>query len=134
RWDSPEALAGVPVATPGGAVVPLGELARIETTVGPSGLRRVDGRRTVGLNINPPKSMSLQQAIDIVKRDVEPQIAALLPADGSIRYAGNAGNLRTALDNMRTNIGLAMLVLFLLVAALVRSAKDSFIMMLTIPL
>ena len=134
RWDSPEALAGVPVATPGGAVVPLGELARIETTVGPSGLRRVDGRRTVGLNINPPKSMSLQQAIDIVKRDVEPQIAALLPADGSIRYAGNAGNLRTALDNMRANIGLAMLVLFLLVAALVRSAKDSFIMMLTIPL
>lgn len=134
RWDSPEALAGVPVATPGGAVIPLGELARIETTVGPSGLRRVDGRRTVGLNINPPKSMSLQQAIDIVKRDVEPQIAALLPADGSIRYAGNAGNLRTALDNMRANIGLAMLVLFLLVAALVRSAKDSFIMMLTIPL
>lgn len=133
-WDSPEILAAVPVATPSGAVVPLGELAQIDTTVGPSGLRRVDGRRTVGLNINPPKGMSLQQAIDIVKRDVEPGIAAMLPADGSIRYAGNAGNLRTALDNMRLNIGIAMLVLFLLVAALVRSPKDSFIMMLTIPL
>lgn len=133
-WDSPETLAGVPVATPSGAVVPLGELAQIDSTVGPSGLRRVDGRRTVGLNISPPKRMSLQQAIDVVKRDVEPEIARLMPADGSIRYAGNAGNLRTALDNMRANIGIAMLVLFLLVAALVRSAKDSFIMMLTIPL
>ena len=73
--------------------VPLGELAQIRT-VGPSGLRQVDGRRTVGLNINPPKRMSLQQAIDVVKRDVEPQIAKLMPADGVIRYAGNAGNLR----------------------------------------
>lgn len=134
RWDTPDALADVQVATPSGAVVPLGELAQIETTVGPSGLRRVDGRRTVGLNINPPKRMSLQQAIDVVKRDVEPQIAKLMPADGVIRYAGNAGNLRTALDNMRFNIGVEMLVLFLLVAALVRSAKDSAIMMLTIPL
>ena len=133
-WGSPEALAGVPVATPGGAVVPLGELAQIDTTVGPSGLRRVDGRRTVGLNISPPKRMSLQQAIDVVKRDVEPEIARLMPADGAIRYAGNAGNLRTALDNMRANIGIAMLVLFLLVAALVRSTKDSLVMMLTIPL
>ncbi len=133
-WDSPETLASVPVATPGGGVVPLGELAQIDATVGPSGLRRVDGRRTVGLNISPPKRMSLQQAIDVVKRDVEPEIAKLMPEDGAIRYAGNAGNLRTALDNMRANIGIAMLVLFLLVAALVRSAKDSLMMMLTIPL
>jgi multidrug efflux pump subunit AcrB len=133
-WDSPDALASVPVATPSGAVVPLGELAQIESTVGPSGLRRVNGRRTVGLNISPPKQLSLQQAIDIVKRDVEPEIAAMLPPDGSIRYAGNAGSLRTALENMRMNVAMAMLVLFLLVAALVRSPKDSFIMMLTIPL
>lgn len=133
-WDSPERLASVPLATPSGAIVPLGELAGIDTTVGPSGLRRVDGRRTVGLNINPPKGFSLQEAIDLVKREVEPEVRRLLPADGSIRYAGNAGNLRTALDNMRSNMLMAMLVLFLLVAALVRSAKDSLIMMLTIPL
>lgn len=133
-WDDPETLANVPVATPSGAVVPLGELASIEATVGPSGLRRVEGRRTVGLNINPPKGLSLQQAIDIVKRDVEPEVRKLLPTDGTIRYAGNAGNLETALVNMRDNILMAMLVLFLLVAALVRSVKDSAFMLLTIPL
>lgn len=133
-WDDPETLANVPVATPSGAVVPLGELATIEATVGPSGLRRVEGRRTVGLNINPPKGLSLQQAVDIVKRDVEPEVRKLLPPDGTIRYAGNAGNLETALVNMRDNILMAMLVLFLLVAALVRSVKDSAFMLLTVPL
>lgn len=133
-WDTPEALASVPVATPSGAVVPLGELAAIEPTVGPSSLRRVDGRRTVSLNINPPKGMSLQQAIDRVKSEIEPALREMLPADGTIRYAGNAGNLSTALENMRENLGMALLVLFLLVAALVRSARDSLFMLLTVPL
>ena len=53
-WDSPDALAAVPVATPTGGVVPLGELVRIEPTVSTTGLRRVDGRRTIGINVVAP--------------------------------------------------------------------------------
>jgi multidrug efflux pump subunit AcrB len=133
-WDSPEALATLPVATPSGAVVPLGELVRIEATVGAGGLRRVDGRRTVGLNVLPPPGMSLQQAMDVLQLEVGPQLQALLPADGSIRYAGDAGSLATALENMRGNLALALVVLFLLMAALFRSPRDSLLVMLTVPL
>jgi multidrug efflux pump subunit AcrB len=134
QWESPEELSNVLVATPSDAVVPLGELVGIESTVGPNNLRRVDGRRTTSLNISPPKGMSLQQAIDVMKRDVEPEIRKALPPDGTIRYAGNAGNLQAALANMRDNLTLAFLVLFLVMAALFRSAKDSLFVMLTIPL
>jgi multidrug efflux pump subunit AcrB len=134
QWESPEELSSVLVATPSNAVVPLGELVGIESTVGPNNLRRVDGRRTVALNVSPPKGMSLQQAIDVMKADVEPEVRKLLPADGSIRYAGNAGNLQEALGNMRENLTLAFLVLFLVMAALFRSPKDSLFVMLTIPL
>ncbi len=133
-WETPEALASVPVATPSGAVVPLGELVQVETTVGASNLRRVDGRRTIGLNVSPPKGMSLQQAIDVMKSDVEPEVKRLLPPDGSIRYAGNAGSLATALADMRENLLMALGVLFLLMAALFRSVKDSLFVILTIPL
>ena len=73
KWDSPEALAATPVATPFGNVMPLGELVQVESTVGAGGLRRVDGHRTIGLNVSPPKELSLGQAIDLLKRDVEPQ-------------------------------------------------------------
>jgi multidrug efflux pump subunit AcrB len=132
-WDDPEALSTVPVATPGGSV-PLGELVRVESTVGPDGLRRVDGRRTLGLNVSPPPGMSLQQALDALKRDVEPELQRLMPADGSIRYAGNAGSLQTALANMGENIAFAVLVLFILMALLFRSARDSLLVMLTVPL
>jgi multidrug efflux pump subunit AcrB len=69
-----------------------------------------------------------------MKAEVEPEIRKLLPPDGSVRYAGNAGNLQEALGNMRENLTLAFLVLFLVMAALFRSPKDSLFVMLTIPL
>ena len=122
-WDSQDALAAVPVATPTGGVVPLGELVRIEPTVGTAGLRRVDGRRTIGINVVPPQGTSLQQAMEQIERDIGPAIQPLLPPDGGIRYAGDAGSLETALADMRVNIGLALLVLFLLMAALFRSLE-----------
>jgi multidrug efflux pump subunit AcrB len=134
NWDSPEALADTPIATPAGAVVPLGELVRVESTVGTGGLRRVDGHRTIGLNVSPPKELSLGQAIEVLKREVEPQIRAALPADGSVHYEGNAGSLREALSNMAQNLAFALIALFLLLAALFRSVKDSLYVILTIPL
>jgi multidrug efflux pump subunit AcrB len=133
-WDSPEALAAVPVATPAGGVVPLGELVTIEPTVGTTGFRRVDGRRTIGINVIPPQGMSLQEAMRIIENDIGPVIQPLLPEDGGIRYAGDAGSLETSLADMRVNISLALLVLFLLMAALFRSVRDSLLVLLTIPL
>ena len=134
KWDSPEALAETPVATPLGSVMPLGELVRIESTVGAGGLRRVDGHRTIGLNVSPPKELSLGQAIEVLKAEVEPGVRAQLPADGSVHYEGNAGSLREALSNMAQNLAIALIALFLLLAALFRSVKDSMYVILTIPL
>jgi multidrug efflux pump subunit AcrB len=114
--------------------VQLGELVRIEPTVGSTGLRRVDGRRTIGLNVIAPPGMSLQETMELIERDVGPAIQPLLPPDGGIRYAGDAGSLETALADMRVNIGLALLVLFLLMAALFRSLRDSALVLLTVPL
>jgi multidrug efflux pump subunit AcrB len=134
KWDSPEALAQTPIATPAGNVLPLGELVAVESTVGAGGLRRVDGHRTIGLNVSPPKELSLGEAIEVLQRDVEPAVRASLPADGSVHYEGNAGSLREALSNMAQNLAMALIALFLLLAALFRSVKDSLFVILTIPL
>src|SRR5262245_24030858 len=133
-WDSQDELAAVPVATPQGGIVPLGELVQIEPTVGTTGLRRVDGRRTIGINVIAPPGTSLQQAMRKLEKDVGPALEPILPPDGTIRYAGDAGSLETALADMRINISLALLVLFLLMAALFRSLRDSALVLLTVPL
>ncbi len=132
-WENPEELANVPLMTANG-VLPLGELVDIERTVGPSQIMRIDRRRTVALNVTPPEGMSLEEAIAILRDDVEPQLRAMLPADGGIRYGGSADALKNAVANMAENFGLAIIVLFLLMSALFRSAKDSLLVILALPL
>jgi len=133
-WETPEQLATTPIMTPGGEVVPLGELVAIERATGPGQVRRVNGRRTVTVNLSPPDDVSLETAIAQIKAEVEPGLRAVLPADGSIQYGGSADSLSEAIETMGRNFLLALFILFLLMAGLFRSPKDSALVIMTIPL
>lgn len=133
-WNSPDQLANIPLATPNGSVMALSELVDIKRTVGPSQLRRIDRRRTITIDIRPPEDMSLEHILNIIKTQVEPEIQAALPSDASILYGGSANSLDRAIGTMLSNFGVALLVLFLLMAALFRSAKDSLLVVLAMPL
>ena len=133
-WSDPEELAGLPVATPQGGVVQLGDLVEIERTVGPSQLRRIDRRRTVSLNVSPPQGLSLEEAMTTLQEEIEPRLRQALPADGGIQYGGSADSLRAAVKNMSENFLIALLVLFLLMSALFGSMRDSLLVVLALPL
>ncbi len=133
-WASPEELGSTPMATPAGTVVPLAELVDIKRTVGPSQLRRIDRRRTISIDVRPPEEVSLEHVLAVIKDTVEPQLKAAMPADGNILYGGSANELTRAIKSMGSNFGLALVVLFLLMAALFRSMKDSFLVLLSMPL
>ncbi|MBB3169924.1 efflux RND transporter permease subunit [Simiduia aestuariiviva] len=133
RWDDPETLASLPLATPSGAVVPLSQLASIERTVGPNQIRRIDRRRTLTLMVVPPEDMSLEKAIATLRTEVEPKIREAL-ASGNVQYGGSADNLNQALGTMAENFAVALLILFLLMSVLFRSPKDSALVLLAMPL
>jgi multidrug efflux pump subunit AcrB len=133
-WDTPEALASIPLATPAGALVPLSELVEIRRTVGPSQLRRIDSRRTVTLEVYPSDDISLERVLGTIRREVEPRLRAVLPEDGNILYGGSANALGQAIKTMGSNFGLALILLFLLMAALFRSPRDSLLVVLAMPL
>jgi multidrug efflux pump subunit AcrB len=132
-WRTPEALAELPVVTPGSGIQTLGELARVSQTVGPTQLARINGRRTVSVAFEPPANMTLDEALEILREQVEPQLRAALPRDATLSYAGSANDLAESLRVMSGNFLLALLILFALMAALFRSLWDSFIVMLVIP-
>ena len=133
RWETPEELASIPLTTPGG-VLPVSELARIERTAGPNEIRRIDRRRTVTLQVTPPEGMSLEEAIETIANQVVPQVQSQLPDDGEVRFSGTADKLQTALRSMSGSFLLAIAILFLLMAALFRSFKDSVLVLLALPL
>ena len=133
-WTTPEDLAGVPIYTPQSGIQVIGELASIERRVGPTQLRRVNGRRTVTLQVLPPPNMTLEDALLTLKADIGPTLEGALPDGAEVFYRGTADQLANAVADMGRNFVLAILILALIMAAMFRSVRDSLIVLLVMPL
>ncbi|MDX2428878.1 MAG: efflux RND transporter permease subunit [Xanthomonadales bacterium] len=134
QWTTPEELAAMPVATANGEIQTIGELTEVIRTAGPSQIRRVDRKRTLTLQVTPPGSMALEDAIDVIEEQVVPVIMEQLPKDASIQMRGTAEALDQALKSMAGSFTLAIVILYLLISALFRSFKDSLLVIMTIPM
>ncbi len=129
-----EPLEAAPLATPRGGVLSLGELARVDTVIAPNQLRRIDRRRTITLTVDPPAAMSLEEALGIVDGEIVPALREALPDDAAVRVSGSADRLDQVVAGMGGNFAMALGVLFLLMAAMFRSLRDSAFVMATLPL
>jgi multidrug efflux pump subunit AcrB len=134
EWTTPEDLAGLPIFTPESGIQVIGELASIQRTVGPTQLRRVNGQRTVTLQVLPPADMTIEDALNTMRNEIGPIIEEALPADSDIYFRGTADQLAGAITDMGRNFVLAVLILALIMAAMFRSVRDSMIVLLVMPL
>jgi multidrug efflux pump subunit AcrB len=134
RFETPEAMAALPVATPEGGVVPLGELATIDISPSPAMVVRINRSRAYSVIVNPPPGVSLEALIDELKTTVEPELMALMPADGDIQYAGSVEDLERAIGTLGLNFLTAFALLILIMAGLFRSLKDAILVVISIPL
>jgi multidrug efflux pump subunit AcrB len=78
--------------------------------------------------------MAMEDAVEIIDREVVPEILEQLPQNASIRLRGTAEALDEALKSMSGSFALAIVILYLLISALFRSFKDSLLVILTIPM
>jgi multidrug efflux pump subunit AcrB len=131
---TPEDLSNVPLATPSGLVVRLGDLVQLSTALGPPAIRRLNHRRTITLTVDPPANLSLEAVLKSINREVLPKLQAHLPADGTLRLAGSADSLSETLTAMSQVFAMALMVLLLLMTVLFRSLRDSCTVLLTVPL
>ncbi|MBL4659484.1 MAG: efflux RND transporter permease subunit [Alcanivoracaceae bacterium] len=134
QWHNPDQLAAFPIATPLAGAQTIGSLVSIKRTVGPSQLLRIDGQRTVSLQVLPADNVTVEEALDILRNQVGPKIKAFLPLGASIQYKGSADRLESALTDMFNNFLMAILILFLIMAAIFKSLKDSLLVISVMPL
>ncbi|MEM8827333.1 MAG: efflux RND transporter permease subunit, partial [Pseudomonadota bacterium] len=132
--SDPEAIETAPLVAPNRNVVPLGEVATLLRGVGPSQIRHVGARRTISLNIDPPEGMALGPALETLQREVEPAVRAALPADGTVRWGGDADALLKAVKSLGANFLLAAMLLFAIMAAVFRSMRDAALVIIALPL
>jgi len=134
QWQTPDELAALPIHSPLAGIQTLGELTTISRTAGPTSLRRVDGKRTISIQITPPATMSMEEALDAINEKVIPKMQEQLPIEASIQLSGNANKMAAAINDMLKNFILALVILFLLMTALFKSPKDSLLVLLVMPL
>jgi multidrug efflux pump subunit AcrB len=83
--------------------------------------------------MDPPQTLSLEDALKTIQNDIVPALKAKLPPDANIRLAGSADRLEATVATMAKNFVLALLVLFMLMAAMFRSLRDALVVVLTVP-
>jgi HAE1 family hydrophobic/amphiphilic exporter-1 len=127
-------LAAIPIATPSGDVVPLGTLVEIHEQLGPTLIRRIERERAITLQITPPEDLALETAmIEIRSIVAELEQAEALPGV-DIRIAGTAGKLEQAKGRFGEVLLLAVVIIYLLLAALYEDFLAPIVVLITVPM
>jgi Cu(I)/Ag(I) efflux system membrane protein CusA/SilA len=128
--DDPEQLSRVLVMTPAGANVPLGQLADLRLTTGPSMIRNENGL------------LAGYVFVDIAGRDVGGYVADAkaavarglsLPAGTSLEWSGQYENMVRVRERLKVVLPLTVLTIFFLLYANTRSAFKAGLVMLAVP-
>ena len=131
-----DSLGGLPVYTPQGSVLPLNAIATISETVDTNTIRRINGQRTVTLNVIPPQTVALEEGVEIVRRDVVAYLrdAGVLPVNVNIDISGASDQLDSTKAALAANYPVALIIIYLLLVAIFRHWGYPLLIMTTIPL
>ncbi|MDF1882086.1 efflux RND transporter permease subunit [Sulfurimonas sp. MAG313] len=128
---TPEDLYHALVATPNGELVSFDSLSRLERGTSISVIRHLGGKRTITLQVTPPKDLSVQETIEIVQNDILPQVKN---PNVTLKITGTADKLIQTIESMKYNLILAIIITYLLMAALFGNFFYPLIIMVTLPL
>ncbi len=131
----PSRIAGSPVATPGGEVVPFGALADVRTRLGPTAIQRIERSRAVTLQLTPPDVLPLESAMEKVRATiVRAEESGLVPSGVSLQLGGSAGQLSIAQRQFGEILLVALVISYLLLAGLFENFLAPIVVLVTIPL
>jgi HAE1 family hydrophobic/amphiphilic exporter-1 len=133
--QTPEELYNALMATPAGGSVPVSSLARLEKTTGLTQIRHLERDRTVSLQVTPPYSITIQEAMEIIDSEIVPSLREKGLLDNvEIGMSGTADRLTETRKALQMNFVLAAAIIYLLMAALFGNFIYPFVIMFTIPL
>ncbi len=129
-------LANIPIATSArtndvARLVPLSDIATIESGTAPAQIDRKDLERvaTIGGNITP--DLSISEASALIQSEVD---KLTLPTDYSVRLGGETEELAETVGYVLEAIALAVILIFLILASQFESFTQPFAIMLSLPL
>lgn len=123
-----------PVVTPNGQIIPVSALADVILTAGPTEIRHRDRLRTVTLEVRPSDALPLEQAVELLQRDVVDALQSQgIPDDIRLTVSGTADQLSQTWAAIQINLIVALVIVFLVMAILFESFVLPLVIMIAVP-
>ena len=113
-----------------GELIPLSNLVRLENVAGPSTLNRHERLRSVTISASLAPGYALGDALEYLEELVRSE----LPATAQLDYSGESLEFKEASGSLLFTFGVALFVVFLVLAAQFESFVHPFVIMVTVPL
>jgi multidrug efflux pump len=113
-----------------GELIPLSSLLLVENRAGPAKLNRYNRMRSVTISASLADGYALGDALEYLEQVVREE----LPPSARIDYRGESLEYQESSGSTLFTLGLAMLVVFLVLAAQFESFRHPLIIMITVPM
>ena len=129
-------LEEVPIPTANGEILPLSALADVRLASGLDSIRHINRERAITLRVSPPEDVPLATAIQTIEEEIVGPLERNGDLDGLYRVSlsGSADQLRETWSALRINFLIAILITYLLMAALFESWSYPLVIMVSLPL
>ena len=128
--ETPNDLENIYIRNSKNNLIPLNNLITTNETAAPKELNRFDRMRSVTISASLAPGYSLGEALDYLDN----LAVTSLPPEARISYAGQSREFRDSSSSLMITFGLALLVVFLVLAAQFESFVHPIIIMLSVPL
>ncbi|HVF62410.1 MAG TPA: efflux RND transporter permease subunit [Casimicrobiaceae bacterium] len=128
--DSLERLRALPIVTPRGAHIRLGDVATIEITDGPPMLKSENGRLSAWVYVDI-RGRDLRSAVNEMQQRVASEVK--LPGGYSISWSGQFEYLERATKRMQVVVPATLAVIFLLLFLTFRDPVEALLIMVSVP-
>lgn len=134
-YKAPEDVLNSTIVNSFGDLIRVGDVSGLVYGQGMPQINHLERDRTITLQVTPPKDLPLQEAMDIIKNDVISSLANGGMLEGiKVNVGGNADKLDETREALQWNLLLALLITYLLMAALFENFLYPFIILFSIPL
>jgi len=113
-----------------GQLIPLSNLVTVEERAGPTDLKRFDRLRAITISAGLAPGYTLGEALDYMDQVIREE----LPPEAQMRYDGESREFRRSQGALYTTFLLALLIVFLVLAAQFESFKHPAVIIMTVPL
>ena len=126
----------IPIATPDGRLVTLGSVADVAVVEGPTQINHRERQRAITIQVQPPTTVPLEAAMDTIREEIVAPMEreGLLGGLYRVNLTGTADKLAQTIRSFRFNFLLAVVITYLLMAALFESFLYPFVIIFTVPL